>query len=112
MANDCLSAATLCPNCLQPDGKHRPWCGNVKTSPPAEVGDIVEHPVLGPAPLLSVYSRNQALAGGELVDCTQEPFDELNRNAGIKFDVALTAAVFHRYVEVPEEFKGLQDLKG
>jgi hypothetical protein len=67
---------------------------------------------LGPTELISVYSRQQAIADGVLVDCTDEPFDELNRNAGLLFDVALTRAVFERYVEVPERFQASQDIKG
>jgi hypothetical protein len=49
---------------------------------------------------------------GVLIDCTDDPFDELNRNAGLVFDVAMTSAVFQRYVEVPERFQGSQDIKG
>jgi hypothetical protein len=33
-----------------------------------------------------------------LVDCTQPPFDELNRNAGITVHLAMTAEAFHAYV--------------
>jgi len=77
-----------------------------------QAGDIVDDPVFGPTELISVYLRQQAIEEGVLVDCTDDPFDELNRNAGLKFDVALTRAVFERYVEVPEQFKTWQDIKG
>src|SRR5579862_6351953 len=48
--------------------------------------------------VLSVYSRNQAISDGVLVDCTQPPFDELNQNAGIKVHVAMTTEAFDAYV--------------
>jgi hypothetical protein len=37
----------------------------------------------------------QAISDGALVDCSQPPFDELNRQAGIKVHVALTPEAFH-----------------
>ncbi len=106
------SEAELCPNCGRPPIKHRPWCKDVQTTAPAQAGEIVDHPLLGPTELISVYSRAEAIEDGVLVDCTQDPFDDLNRNAGVKFDVALTRAAFERYVEVPEPFKRSQDIKG
>lgn len=106
------SEAELCPNCRRPINKHRPWCQDVQTIEPPRAGDIIDHPLLGQTELLSVYSRAEAIEDGILVDCTQDPFDDLNRNAGVKFDVALTRAAFERYVEVPEQFTGLQDIKG
>jgi hypothetical protein len=72
----------------------------------------VDDPVLGPTQLISLYSRQEAIEDGTLVDCTQDPFDDLNRNAGVKFDVAMTRAAFERYVEVPEWSAGTQDIKG
>jgi hypothetical protein len=83
----------------------------MQTTEPPKQGDIINHPVFGPTELTSVYSRAQAIEDGVLMDCTEDPFDELNRNAGLVFDVALTNAVFQRYVEVPEEFQGSQDIK-
>jgi hypothetical protein len=103
---------THCINCRRPLTRHRPWCDKVQTSAPIKEGDIVDHPGWGPTEVISVYSREQAIEDGLLVDCTHELFDELNRNAGVIFDVALTQAVFHRYVEVPEQFQGSQDIKG
>lgn len=82
------------------------------TGEPPKVGDVVEYPGIGPMPLVSVYLRADAISDGELIDCTQDPFDDLNRNAGLLFDVAITRAVFERYVEVPEDFKGQQDILG
>ncbi len=109
----CIPKAELCPNCRRPVAKHRPWCADVQTIPePPKTGDIVDDPILGSTELISVYSRAEAIEDGVLVDCTQDPFDDLNRNAGVKFDVALTRAAFERYVEVSEEFNGSQDIKG
>ncbi len=48
--------------------------------------------------VISVYGRRQAIEDGVLVDCTQPPFDELNRQAGIKVHVAMTAEAFHTCV--------------
>lgn len=107
-----IPEAELCPNCQRPPTKHRPWCGDVQTSEPPRTGDIIDHPLIGDAELVSIYLREEAIDDGILVDCTQDPFDELNRNAGVKFDVALTRAAFERYVEVPEPFKVSQDIKG
>jgi hypothetical protein len=84
----------------------------VQTSVPPKQGDTIDHPTFGPTELISLYSRAQAIEDGVLVDCTDDPFDELNRNAGLIFDVAMTHAVFHRYVEVPEQFRGSQDING
>lgn len=108
---DCETEA-YCVNCRKPVSRHRPWCDKVQTSASPEEGDIIDHPGFGPTELISVYSRAQAIEDGVLVDCTDDPFDELNRNAGLIFDVALTQAVFDRYVKVPERFRETQDLKG
>ncbi len=106
-----MNAAT-CPNCLKSISNHRPWCNDVQTSLPPKEGDIVEHPFLGSVPILSVYSRQQAIEDGVLVDCTQDTFDELNRQAGLKFDVAMTAEAFDRYVAISDELRGPQDING
>src|SRR5437764_990874 len=112
-----MTAATpeepICPNCRRPIARHRPWCATYQTTAePANEGDIVDHPVFGPTEVISLYLREQAIADGVLVDCTQDPFDELNRNAGLMFDVAMTRTVFERYVEVLAKFQGSQDIKG
>jgi uncharacterized protein DUF6573 len=58
------------------------------------------------AEIISTYTRGQALEDGVLVDVT-----DMAKEAGVKYPVALTATVYHTYVEVPE---GLvcQDLAG
>lgn len=101
-----------CVNCRKPVSRHRPWCTKMRTIVPPKEGDIINDAAWGPAELISVYTREQAIDDGVLVDCTEEPFDELNRNAGLLFDVAMTQAVFQRYVEVPERFQATQDIKG
>lgn len=53
------------------------------------------------------YSRAQAIEDGVLVDVS-----ETAKEAGTKYPTALTASVWAEYVEVPEELKGHQDLKG
>jgi len=108
---DCETEA-YCVNCRKPVSRHRPWCDKVQISASPKQGDIIDVPAFGPTELISVYSRAQAIEDGVLVDCTNDPFDELNRNAGVIFDVALTHAVFERYVKVPERSQGTQDLKG
>lgn len=47
--------------------------------------------------IIHTYSRAQALADGVLVDVS-----ETARDAGIRYPVALTRAVWERYVVVPE----------
>ena len=56
--------------------------------------------------LIHVYTRAEALADGFLVDVTTTA-----REAGIKYPVALTRAVWCQYVEVPEGVEG-QDEAG
>jgi len=108
-----ILAAELCPNCHRPPSRHRPWCANVETMPEhPKQGDIINHPIFGLTELISVYTREQAISDGILVDCTEDPFDKLNRAAGLKFDVALTRAVFERYVEVPENSTESEDIAG
>lgn len=52
------------------------------------------------------YSRKQALEDGVLVDLS-----DLGREAGIKFPVAVTNAVWSEYINVPEGVVG-QDERG
>ena len=106
------SPVELCTNCLRAVTNHRPWCADVQTVSPPKEGDIVEDPLLGRVPLISVYTRQQAIEDGTLVDCTQGIFDQLNRQAGLKFDVAMTASAFNRYVAISDELKPMQDLTG
>jgi hypothetical protein len=105
------ASVDVCPNCQKPVTKHRPWCADVQTTTPPQQGDIVDHPLLGRSPLISVYTRREAIEDGILVDCSQDAFDELNRQAGLKFDVAMTASAFDRYVAMSDELKGTQDLR-
>ena len=49
------------------------------------------------AEIISAYTRAQAIEDGELVDVS-----ETAREAGIRFPVAVTRAVWVKYVEVPE----------
>ena len=58
------------------------------------------------AEVIYAYTRTQALEDGVLVDVS-----EMAKEAGIKFPVALTAAVYGKYVEVPDGIKG-QDESG
>ena len=113
MTTVAVSHSELCPNCKRPHANHRPWCAKYQTiADPPKAGEIVDDPVLGPTCLISAYSRQQAIDDGTLVDCTLDPFDELNRQAGVTFDVAMTRAVFERYVGVPPQFNGAQDING
>jgi hypothetical protein len=113
MTNLKNSQEEICANCWRVTSNHRPWCAQYKTNPePPKQGDLVDHPAFGPTELVSVYLRKDAIEDGVLVDCTQEPFDGLNREVGLIFDIAMTRAVFERYVEVPMQFAESQDLKG
>jgi hypothetical protein len=112
MTNAVSSPHDICSNCRRPVTKHRPWCKDVRTSEPPKLGDMVDHPLLGQVPVISIYSRQEAIDDGTLVDCTQEPFDELTREAGVIFDVAMTRAAFERYVEVPKGCDAWQEIKG
>lgn len=56
--------------------------------------------------VISSYSRSQAIEDGYLVDVS-----ETAREAGIRFPVALTRAVWDAYVEVPPKAEG-QDEAG
>jgi hypothetical protein len=49
------------------------------------------------AEIIYAYTRAQAIEDGELVDVS-----ETAREAGIKFPVAVTRAVWVKYVEIPE----------
>ena len=54
------------------------------------------------AEVISRYTRAQALADGQLVDCTT-----MAREAGFTFPVALSHAVWHDYVEPDRRSMGL-----
>lgn len=103
----------VCSNCRRPINKHRPWCATYKVESEApKAGDVIDHPVFGPTELISIYTRREANEDGVLVDCTDDFFDDLNRNAGLIFDVAMTRTVFERYIEVPESVAGSRDMRG
>jgi hypothetical protein len=59
------------------------------------------------AEIISSYSRAQAIEDGVLVDVS-----ETAREAGIKYPVALTRAVFERCVALPKRYRGLEDERG
>ena len=58
-------------------------------------------------PVLSVYTRAQAIADGILVDVS-----ETAREAGFKIPVAVTRGVWDRLVALPEGYRGFQDESG
>jgi len=57
--------------------------------------------------IISSYSRAQAIEDGILVDVT-----ETAKEAGIKYPVALTRAVFERCVALSKWYRGLEDVQG
>jgi hypothetical protein len=66
----------------------------------------MSHPFDG-AEIVSTYTRAQAIEDGMLVDVS-----ETAREAGIKYPVALTRAVFERCVALPKRYRGLEDERG
>ena len=58
-------------------------------------------------PVLSVYTRAQAIEDGILVDVS-----ETAREAGFKIPVALSRSVWERLVALPEGYRGFQDEAG
>ena len=77
--------------------------GDSKPAPsPAEPDSLTE--IFGP--VIHAYTRAQAIEDGELMDVS-----EIAKEAGIKFPVALTRAVWASYVAVPPGVSG-QDEKG
>ena len=58
-------------------------------------------------PVLSAYTRAQAIEDGFLVDVS-----ETAREAGFKIPVAVTRAVWERLVALPEGYRGFQDEAG
>lgn len=58
--------------------------------------------------LISVYSTRQAVEDGMLVEVDRG----ISQEAGIRFPVLMTRAVWDRYVEVPDGLKVPQDLEG
>ena len=58
-------------------------------------------------PVISVYTRAQAIEDGILVDVS-----ETAREAGFNIPVAVTRTVWNRLVALPESYRGFQDEKG
>ena len=58
-------------------------------------------------PVLSVYTRAQAIEDGFLVDVS-----DTAREAGFKIPVAVTRTVWDRLVALPEGYLGFQDERG
>ena len=58
-------------------------------------------------PVISVYTRAQAIEDGILVDVS-----ETAREAGFKIPVAVTRAVWDRLVALPDGYQGFQDERG
>ena len=58
-------------------------------------------------PVLSAYTRAQAIADGFLIDVS-----ETAREAGFTIPVALTRTVWSRLVALPEGYRGFQDERG
>jgi hypothetical protein len=70
----------ICAACGSINGHHRPGCTD---------DDSVE--------VITVYTRQQAIEDGILVDCEQTPMGEM-RTQLLKWPLAMTATAFHRYV--------------
>ena len=87
----------ICASCGGMNGRHQPAC----------TGDeSVE--------VISVYTRQQAIEDGILVDCEQAPMGEMRRQL-MKWPLAMTATAFHRYVWPIDEEANLppdQSLEG
>ncbi len=58
-------------------------------------------------PVISVYTRAQAIEDGILVDVL-----ETAREAGFRIPVAVTRTVWTRLVALPEGYRGFQDERG
>ena len=58
-------------------------------------------------PVISAYTRAQAIADGFLVDVS-----ETAREAGFAIPVAVTRTVWNRLVALPEGYRGFQDERG
>lgn len=68
--------------------------------------DMLTRMAFGPADVIHVYTRRQAIEDGFLIDVTGTA-----REAGIRYPTALTKAVWDNFVRVPEGLIG-QDEKG
>lgn len=78
------------------------------TGPGAERNDPVEDwNSPGDWDMIYVYTRAQALEDGVLVDVS-----EMAREAGFRWPVAVTAAVWALIEAIPERYRGLQSTDG
>jgi type I site-specific restriction-modification system R (restriction) subunit len=57
--------------------------------------------------VIYAYTRAQAIEDGVLVDVTTTASE-----AGFKWPAAMTRTVYERYIEVPSELNGQQDIQG
>lgn len=73
--------------------------------------------------VISSYSRSQAIEDGVLVDMTDYTTDGFQRNryggastlvrqAGFKYPLAVTRAVYDRLIILPDNYHGYQDVTG
>lgn len=53
------------------------------------------------------YTRTQALEDGQLVDVTEQA-----REAGIRYPVAVTRALWDKHIVPPKKLEGWQDIEG
>jgi len=58
--------------------------------------------------IISTYTTREAVADGFLVKVEAEA----SKEAGIKYPVYMTRAVWEKYVEVPQGMEGIQNLSG
>ena len=58
-------------------------------------------------PVISVYTRAQAIEDGFLIDVS-----DTAREAGFRIPVAVSRTVWHRLVALPEGYRGFQDERG
>jgi hypothetical protein len=70
----------ICGSCGGLNGRHRPTCTSDQSFE-----------------VISVYTRQQAIEDGILVDCEQAPMGKMRRQL-LKWPLAMTATTFHRYV--------------
>ena len=66
-----------------------------------------QRPLFGPEDLIDAYTRADAMEDGTLVDVSATA-----REAGIKYPLALTRAVWADVEDVPPSKKGVQDAQG
>ena len=87
----------ICASCGGINGRHRAGCSGDESI------DVI-----------NVYSRQQAIEDGILVDCEQAPMGDMRRQL-LKSPLAMTATAFHRYVWPIDEEANLppgQSLEG